>query len=172
MMDPPQVGKESTKAIHKFSVPGGKRRIIAVQTTNMAAYCRTLQERWNEGAFCWVHKGRYEQNPYKAYDTAGAQLGQLCVIKKFKTGSVYKEIFLVKIFLLWRKLHTSSISVQRLRKPQEKSDWDGAKTIHLNRPVVWRDVHSDHTGKHTRKMVEPMLEGEFLQLRLHKRCRI
>lgn len=103
MMDPPQVGKESTKAIHKFSVPGGKRRKIAVQTTNIASYCRTLQERWDEGAFCWVHKDRYEQNPYKAYDTAGAQLGQLCVVKKFKTGSVYKESFFSKDILALSK---------------------------------------------------------------------
>jgi hypothetical protein len=50
-----------------------------------------------EGAFRWLHKGMYTQNPDIPGDHGGPQYGELCVLKDFKTGSVYEESFFCNV---------------------------------------------------------------------------
>jgi hypothetical protein len=39
----------------------------------------------------------------------------------------------------------------------------GSKPILLNKPQIWINFYPDSTGRHKKKLVEPMLEGEFLK---------
>ncbi|CAB9527770.1 Myosin heavy chain kinase [Seminavis robusta] len=148
----------SKRSGSEFSTPSGKRRKTSNVTTNLSTHCTTIQSRWSQGAFRWVHKGRYVPNPRIPGHNGGPQNGELCVIKEFKTGSVYEESFF-----------------QNDIKAVDKADsiiyafnghcftGIGAKTIHLNKPAIWEDVHPDATGRKSKKLVEPMLEGEFLK---------
>jgi hypothetical protein len=81
-----------TKA-DKFSTTLGKRKKAKHVTTNLSNYCTTLEENWSQGAFRWVHMATYTPDPRIPGDTGGPQNGELCVLKEFKTGSVYEDSF-------------------------------------------------------------------------------
>lgn len=139
-----------------YSTRQGKRSKI-VETTNQSNYCITLEKRWNQGAFRWVHKGLYVPNPAIPGDDGGPQNGQVCVLKEFKTGSVYEDSF----------FENDIQAVDKAGAIISEFNWyfadRGKKTIMLNRPQVWQEVYPDETGRHKKKLVEPMLEGEFLK---------
>lgn len=143
----------------EFSVPNGKRtRQQRVYTTNISKYAITLQQRWDAGAFRWVHKGYYAPDPRVPGDTGGPQNGQLCVLKEFKTGSVYEEHFFTKDI---RAVDKAGEIIRAF--VAETCVMPGAKPILLNQPKVWEDIYPDKTGKKKKKLVEPMLEGKFLK---------
>ena len=140
-------------AAEEFSVPGGKRR-KTVQIRNLSSHCITLQEKWDQGAFRWVHKGKYTPNPNIPGDTGGPQNGQLCVIKEFKTGSVYEESFFSKDILAVSKA-AEIINRFNVLRPAHYSHCPGTmaatKQIQLNRPAIWHQVLPDAAGKHKKK---------------------
>ena len=130
--------KRKRDNVEKFSVPEGKRRQIALHTANVATYCATLEQRWEQGAFRWVHKGRYEQDPRRPHDTrAKVQIGKLCVLKEFKTGSVYEDSFFSKDILAVEKAASIIAQFNQYVLTHKQPEWNGAKTIRLNRPKIW-----------------------------------
>ena len=61
-----------------MATPSSHRRL------NHATQAKILEMDWSEGAFRMVHKGQY---------TAGERVGQHCVSKVFKSGSVYEAAY-------------------------------------------------------------------------------
>jgi hypothetical protein len=152
---------KTRKSDAEYSLPLGKRT-KHLETTNKAKYALTLETRWSQGTFRWVHKGIYSANPFIPGDTGGTQYGQPCVLKEFKTGSVYEESFFNDDI---RAVEKAAEIIQAFNResftgcsPSEKK-----KTVHLNRPQVWREIYPDATGRFKKKLVEPMLEGTFIK---------
>lgn len=87
----------------------------------------------------------------------GPQNGELCVLKEFKTGSVYEDFFFNN------DINAVSKAAELIAAFNQINFGFGAKTIYLNRPTVWESVYPDSTGKKSKKLVEPMLEGEFMK---------
>jgi len=144
----------------EYSTTGGQRKKNA-STTNLSRCCHTLQERWNEGAFRWVHKGMYRPDPRILGDDGGPQNGELCVVKEFKTGSVYEESFFNNDIKAVDKAAEFIVAFNALNATVSSSFRQ--KPILLNRPAVWQSVYPDATGRMSKKLVEPMLEGSFLK---------
>jgi len=145
----------------EYSVPEGKRTKI-IQTQNLSNYSITLQTRWNQGAFRWVHKGQYAPDPRVPDHDGGPQNGELCVSKEFKTGSVYEEHFFDKDIRAVDKANEIIMAFNKVAFYSMPSD-DGKKPIYLTRPTVWEDVYPDSSGKKSKTLVEPMLEGDFIK---------
>lgn len=145
------VSKRRSASGAAFSVPQGKRR-KRVHTTNQSTEARKLQMKWGEGTFRWVHKGMYINGP---------QMGQLCVHKEFKTGSVFEDHFFDDDLLAVDK--TAEIIEGFNAIPRPPSTPDGNKMIYLNRPKVWRRAKVDSDGRRRKCLVEPMIEGDFLK---------
>jgi hypothetical protein len=103
----------------------------------------------------------YAPNPQIPSDTGGPQNGELCVVKEFKTGSVYEESFFNNDINAVSKAAEiiRAFNASNARMPPRL----GQKNILLNTPQVWEDVYPDFTGRKSKKLVEPMLEGEFLK---------
>jgi len=142
-----------------YSTRSGKRT-KTLETTNRSRFATTLQTRWNQGAFRWVHKGLYTINPAIPFDDGGPQNGQLCVLKEFKSGSVYEDSFFQNDI---KAVDKAGAIITAFNVHFANRYAPGKKTIMLNRPAVWQEVYPDSTGKHKKKLVEPMLEGEFLK---------
>lgn len=142
----------------EFSTPQGKRLKLNHQTQNLSDYAMTLQSNWGEGTFRWVHKGMYTCNPRVQGHNGGPQNGELCVLKEFKAGSVYEETFFNDDI---KAVSKAADFIQEFNKCQLGAV--GSKPILLNKPQIWVDVYPDNTGRCRKKLVEPMLEGEFLK---------
>jgi Alpha-kinase family len=151
----------------ELSLPGGGKRTKTLETTNKASYAVTLETQWSQGTFRWVHKGKYTQDPrIPGGDTSGGtQTGQLCVIKEFKTGSVYEESFFKDdIFAVEKAAEIIHAFNRECRFGAAAPLGNNKKkTVHLNRPDVWQEIYPDATGKFKKKLVEPMLEGTFIK---------
>ena len=147
----------------EFSTVNGKRsKTSAVETKNLSYYAITLQQKWNQGAFRWVHKGKYVPDPRVPGDTGGPQNGQLCVLKEFKTGSVYEESFFQTDLETVEKTQEIVTAFNSINQFQHGFAGD-RKRVMLNRPQVWQEIYPDSTGRYKKKLVEPMLEGDFLK---------
>jgi hypothetical protein len=81
--------KRNREIAPEFSTKDGKRQ-KRMETTNRSTHCNIHKRQWGEGAFRWVHKGWYTADPLKG---PSSQDGELCVLKEFKTGSVYESSF-------------------------------------------------------------------------------
>ena len=147
----------------EFSTVNGKRsKTSAVETENLSHCAATLQKNWNQGAFRWVHKGKYIPDPQIPSDTGGPQNGQLCVLKEFKTGSVYEESFFQTDLETVEKTQEIVTAFNSINQFQHGFAGD-RKRVMLNRPQVWQEIYPDSTGRYKKKLVEPMLEGDFLK---------
>ena len=145
----------------EFSTPGGKRRKVKIVSTNLSRFVITLQEQWNQGAFRWVHTGRYAPDPRIPGDNGGPQNGELCVLKEFKSGSVYEDSFFQSDI---KAVAKAAEIVDAFNAHNDRIGMAyGRKTIRMNKPEVWEDVYPDDSGKKKKKLVEPLLEGGFLK---------
>jgi hypothetical protein len=149
---------------NQFSTPGGKRRKTTPITSNLSNYCEYLEEKWDQGKFRWVHKGMYAPDPMIPGHDGGPQNGELCVLKEFKTGSVYERSFFKNDIKAVDKAGEIIDAFNVAFNPYFSRCYDtGIKEVLLNRPCVWEDTKADSTGKKKKKLVEPMLEGTFLK---------
>jgi hypothetical protein len=140
----------------KYSTPNGQRKSSAPETENLSRHADNLQNRWGEGSFRWVHKGQYAPNPRILGDDGGPRNGEYCVIKEFKTGSVYEaSYFLSDLKTVSKAGHfIEAFNNERIAANRK---------IYLNRPTVWAGTCRDSQGRRRKYLVEPMLEGEFLK---------
>lgn len=104
--------------------------------------------------------GFYRPDLRIPHDDGGPQNGQLCILKEFKTGSVYENNFFSKDILAVDK---AADIISSFNLFYQYSSMDGSKLIQLNRPTAWDDVYPDSTGKKEKKLAEPMLEGKFFK---------
>jgi hypothetical protein len=125
----------------------GKRRKKEHETSNISTLVDQLESRWGEGAFRWVHKGKY---------VGGPQEGESCVLKEFKTGSVYEESFFVADL---QTVHKAAELISAFNDGRFVAN----RKIYLNMPQVWQSIYPDSSGRRKKKLVEPMLEGVFLK---------
>jgi hypothetical protein len=153
--------KRSSNDEKVFSVPNGKRSKKDLFVKSESKYCIELENRWNQGNFRWVHKYRYSPDPLIPGDDGGPQNGELCVVKEFKTGSVYEDHFFDKDILAVDK--AAGIIDGFNNCMGEFSFRRGVKTVKINRPAVWEDGVPDAAGKYKKKLCEPMLEGKYLK---------
>lgn len=137
-----------------------------MHTENLSKYSVQLENRWEPRCFFrWVHKGRYAPDPiFSGHDDGGPQNGQLCVLKEFKTGSVYEDSFFLNDIHAVRKAGEFIEAFNQMnRNPFDQPLTGDYKKVLLNQPAVWQRVDPDHTGKYSKTLVEPMLEFEFLK---------
>ncbi|OEU13122.1 kinase-like protein [Fragilariopsis cylindrus CCMP1102] len=153
--------KSSSNEDMVFSVPDGKRSRKDLFVKSESKHCIILENRWSQGNFRWVHKAKYSPNPRIRFDDGGPQNGELCVLKEFKTGSVYEDHFFDKDILAVDK--AAGIIKAFNNSMSEFSFRRGVKTVRLNRPSIWEDVDPDTNGKFKKKLCEPMLEGDYLK---------
>ena len=123
---------------HEFSLLRFGKRRTTLETTSKATYAVTLETKWSQGTFRWAHKGQYTPNPRLPFGLAlaGSQNGQLCVLKEFKTGSVYKESFFKDDI---RAVEKAAEIIQAFNResaaaPPTVDAANKMKTVHLNRP--------------------------------------
>jgi len=155
-------------ANEEFSVPNGKRAKTKLYDKSESHYSITLQERWDEGTFRWVHMGKFTPNPLIPGDDGGPQNGELCVLKEFKSGSVYENHFFSKDILAVDKAaeiireFNDNYTMRELQS-RDPTLRQRIKCIKINKPKVWLEIYPDATGQYKRKLCEPMLEGKFLK---------
>ena len=140
----------------EYSTKNGKRSKLTHETRNLSRCAYTDVMKWGEGAFKWVHKGHYGVNPTIPGDDGGPQNGECCVLKEFKTGSVYEDSY----------FSADIITVTKARQVIDafnEGNFVSNRKILLNQPAIWQEIYPDANGKHKKKLVEPMLEGEFLK---------
>jgi hypothetical protein len=89
-------------------------------------------------------------------DDGGPRNGELCVVKEFKTGSVFEASFFET------DLKTVS-KAGRLVEAFNNENIVSNRHVYLNKPKVWKDVNRNTEGKRKKYLVEPMLEGQFLK---------
>lgn len=143
----------------QFSTPGGKRSKNATITVNLSRHAITLQTRWDQGVSRWVHKGQYTPNPIIPGDNGGPQNGELCVLKEFKSGSVYEECFFNNDVLA---VEMADSIVKAFNDDNALIGMNhGRKSVLMITPAIWEDIVADESGKKRKKLVEPMLEGTF-----------
>lgn len=126
-----------------------KERLESVLQTNDrgwvrrgSAECERIRY-LDSGAHRHVYLQRYTKGPRK---------GQCSVEKVFKTGSVYENTFFQDDIQVTKEAEKIITSFNKL--------FSGAR-IYLNEPEVWQSVSPDHTGKHSKCLVEPYLEGTY-----------
>jgi hypothetical protein len=107
-----------------------------------------------------VHKGLYTPNPDFPGDHGGPQNGELCVLKEFKTGSVYEEYFFRNDI---NAVNKASEFITSFNAFNAASNYCRRKNILLNIPQVWESAYPDSTGRKSKKLVEPISKGEFLK---------
>jgi hypothetical protein len=97
-----------------------------------------------------VHKGLYTPNPDFPGDHGGPQNGELCVLKEFKTGSVYEEYFFRNDIDAVNKVAEFITSFNAFNAA---SNYCRRKNILLNIPQVWESAYPDSTGRKSKKLV-------------------
>lgn len=124
--------------------PAAKRRKI--DEFNHATEATFEKEAFAAGAFRLVHRGKY---------TKGMRAGEACVVKSFKTGSVFENSFF-------------AADVQIVDKAAEIIDLFNKKMhgktgyrIFLNRPEVWSQLTGEQQKIGQKMLVEPMIDGTF-----------
>jgi hypothetical protein len=97
-----------------------------------------------EGYFSSVYAAGGFKNVYKGKYTEGVRIGQDCVCKKFKSGSVYEEAYFAT------ELKVVAKALQIINK--FNNDHLINKPIWLNEPTVWTIE-----GSNEKCLVEPMI---------------
>eukprot|EP00927_Polykrikos_kofoidii_P033380 TRINITY_DN28229_c0_g3_i1.p1 TRINITY_DN28229_c0_g3~~TRINITY_DN28229_c0_g3_i1.p1 ORF type:complete len:379 (-),score=40.88 TRINITY_DN28229_c0_g3_i1:114-1157(-) len=94
-----------------------------------------------------------ERIVYKACYTDGDRVGDLCVKKVFKTGSVYEDSFFANDLEVVAKANDiiDAFSCAQLGAQLKKA-------LHVNRPSVW--THMSERDPH-KSLIEPFIEGVY-----------
>jgi hypothetical protein len=148
-----EASSNQTRHGPEHSMPCGQRKKGAPEVTaHLSNHCNILNERWGEGAFRWVHEGKYVPDPSVLGDDCGPRNVEFCVLKDSKTGSMFEASY----------FETDLKTVSKAGQLINAFNIEGTATnqmVHLNRQSVWESADCNTEGKRKTTLLSPCWKG-------------
>jgi len=125
-------------------------RLDEVFTTNDRGWLTTWPE--EAGSYEYLASGAH-RHVYRGVYKKGPRKGECCVKKVFKTGSVYESVFFTEDI---KTTEAAGVIIGAFNRQEVTR-----KKVYLNQPEVWQAMGPDATGKKSRWLCEPYIEGTY-----------